>query len=50
MGLRPQYDFSTAVTFLMAELGIGSLLAILFSPRGLRPALISNSVNRHASP
>jgi hypothetical protein len=30
---RPEYDISTAVTFLMAGLGIGSLLAILFTPR-----------------
>jgi len=50
MGSRPQYDLATAVTFLMAGLGIGSLLAMLFSPRDPRPALISNSASRHASP
>jgi len=27
------YDLRTAVTFLMAGLGIGSLLAIMFAPR-----------------
>ena len=31
MKSRPQYDIPTAVTFLMAGLGIGSILAILFS-------------------
>jgi hypothetical protein len=40
--MRPkyQYDFPTAVTFLMAGLGIGSLLAILFSPRSTQATLI----------
>jgi hypothetical protein len=28
---RPQYDISTAVTFLLAGLGIGSLFGILYS-------------------
>lgn len=28
-----QYDLPTAVTFLMAGLGIGSLVAMLFTPR-----------------
>jgi len=50
MGLRPQYDLPTAVTFLMAGLGIGSLLAILFCPRDPRPVLVPNSAIRHASP
>ena len=36
---RYQYDFPTAITFLMAGLGIGSLLAILFPPRLKRSAL-----------
>jgi hypothetical protein len=31
MTSRTQYDIPTAVTFLMAGLGIGSILAILFS-------------------
>jgi hypothetical protein len=35
------YDFPTAVTFLMAGLGIGSLLAIVFSPRSPRLDLLS---------
>ncbi len=29
---RTEYDIPTAITFLMAGLGIGSLLAILFNP------------------
>ena len=32
------YDFPTAVTFLMAGLGLGSLLALLFAPRFGREA------------
>lgn len=28
-----QYDLSTAVTFFLAGLGVGSLLALLLSPR-----------------
>jgi hypothetical protein len=28
-----QYDLPTAITFLMAGLGIGSLLAMVFAPR-----------------
>jgi hypothetical protein len=35
------YDVPTAVTFLMAGLGIGSLLAIVFSPRFPRVDLLS---------
>jgi hypothetical protein len=49
MGFRPHYDLPTAVTFLMAGLGIGSLLAILFSPRSARPILVSHSASRHVS-
>jgi hypothetical protein len=30
---QSEYHIPTAVTFLMAGLGIGSLLAILFTPR-----------------
>lgn len=30
---RPHYDLSTAVTFFLAGLGAGSLLALIFSPR-----------------
>jgi len=41
MQSRPQYDIPTAVTFLMAGMGIGSLLAILFARRSARPALFS---------
>ncbi len=29
----PQYDLPTAVTFLIAGLGLGSLLALLLAPR-----------------
>jgi hypothetical protein len=29
----PQYDLPTAVTFLIAGLGMGSLLALLLAPR-----------------
>lgn len=44
------YDVSTAVTFLMAGLGIGSLLAILFVPRSGRLQLVrSNETQRAAS-
>jgi len=37
---KTQYDFPTAVTFLMAGLGIGSLLAILFAPRAAQAELV----------
>jgi len=30
---RPRYDLPTAVTFFLAGLGAGSLLALIFSPR-----------------
>jgi hypothetical protein len=43
---RPQYDLPTAVTFLIAGLGIGSLLAILFSPRSDGPAVLPSSARR----
>jgi hypothetical protein len=45
------YDLPTAVTFLMAGLGIGSLLAILFVPRSRRLELarsLSPSVTHRA--
>jgi|HubBroStandDraft_3_1064219.scaffolds.fasta_scaffold4415961_1 hypothetical protein len=32
-GGEQQYDLPTAITFLMAGLGIGSLLAMVFAPR-----------------
>jgi hypothetical protein len=31
--MRTQYDPSTALTFLLAGIGLGSLLAIIFAPR-----------------
>jgi patatin-like phospholipase/acyl hydrolase len=37
---KTQYDFPTAVTFLMAGLGIGSLLAILLAPRAAQAELV----------
>lgn len=46
MRSRPQYDIPTAVTFLMAGMGIGSLLAILFSHRSAGPALFPSSANQ----
>jgi hypothetical protein len=49
MQSRPQYDIPTAVTFLMAGMGIGSLLAILFSRRSDRPALFPSSGDQGAS-
>jgi hypothetical protein len=49
MRSRPKYDLPTAVTFLMAGLGIGSLLAILLSPRSNQPALIPSRANQRAS-
>jgi hypothetical protein len=36
---RPQYDISTAVTFLLAGLGIGSLFGILYSASLDHPTL-----------
>jgi len=35
MPVEPQrhYDLSTAVTFFLAGLGVGSLFALIFSPR-----------------
>jgi len=30
---RTRYDFPTAVTFFLAGLGVGSLLALVFTPR-----------------
>jgi len=35
---RPQYDMPTAVTFLLAGLGIGSLFGILYSASLDRPS------------
>ena len=43
------YDLSTAVTFLMAGLGIGSLLALVFSPRSPRLDLLSSRGTHRAS-
>lgn len=36
--IRNHYDVPTAVTFLLAGLGIGSLLTLLMSPRENGPA------------
>ena len=33
MKTRPQYDLPTAVTFLLAGLGLGSVLTLLFASR-----------------
>jgi hypothetical protein len=49
MGSRPQYDLPTAVTFLMAGLGIGTLLAIVFSRRSDRRPLVPIGASPHAS-
>jgi len=49
MHSRRHYDVPTAVTFLMAGLGIGSLLAILFSRPSRRPALSESGADRGAS-
>lgn len=38
MQSRPQYDIPTAVTFLLAGLGIGSLFGILYSASLDRPS------------
>ncbi len=46
---QPRYDLPTAVTFLMAGLGIGSLLAILFTRRSARPALFPSGVSQRGS-
>ena len=44
---RPQYDFPTAVTFLIAGLGLGSVLTLLFSSRRDRSSLRRSDVSRH---
>jgi hypothetical protein len=43
------YDLPTAVTFLMAGLGIGSLLALVFSSRSPRLDLLSSRNTHRAS-
>jgi hypothetical protein len=43
------YDLPTAVTFLMAGMGIGSLLALVFSPRSPRLDLLSYRDTHRAS-
>jgi hypothetical protein len=43
MESRPQYDVPTAVTFLMAGVGIGSLLAILFARSSDRPPVFPSA-------
>ena len=43
------YDLPTAVTFLMAGLGIGSLLAIMFTPRSPQLGLVPSKETRSAS-
>ena len=35
---NPHYDLATAVTFFLAWLGIGSLLAVVIAPRDPEPA------------
>lgn len=49
MQSRTQYDIPTAVTFLMAGMGIGSLLAILFSRLSDRPSLFPSGANQSIS-
>lgn len=49
MQSRPQYDLPTAVTFLMAGLGIGSLIAILFTRRSPQQSLSTSGATRRAS-
>jgi hypothetical protein len=34
--MRTQYDLSTAITFLMLDLGAGALLALILGPRQVR--------------
>jgi hypothetical protein len=46
MQTRPQYDFPTAVIFLIAGLGLGSVLTLLFAPRSERPTLVPSSARR----
>jgi hypothetical protein len=41
---RSEYHIPTAVTFLMAGLGIGSLLAILFNPRSRAKEFVPSRV------
>jgi|HubBroStandDraft_6_1064221.scaffolds.fasta_scaffold2265848_2 hypothetical protein len=45
---RPQYDFSTAVTFLIAGLGLGSVLTLLFSSRRDPSSLLPSDMSPHS--
>ncbi len=46
----PQYDLPTAITFLMAGLGIGSIIAILLTPHPPRPVLLQASTKQPNPP
>ena len=40
---RPEYDLSTAVTFLLAGIALGALLTFIFSPLALDSKLVPRS-------
>jgi len=46
---RFQYDLPTAVTFLLAGLGLGSVLTLLFAPR-FEKALAGEAVSKQDAP
>jgi hypothetical protein len=46
---KHEYDLPTAVTFLVAGLGLGSLLTLLFSPR-FESALRETARPSHVTP
>jgi hypothetical protein len=45
----PQYDIPTAVTFLIAGLGLGSLLTLLFAARFEKALLIAPGATQRAT-
>ena len=45
---QPKYDIPTAITFLIAGLGLGSVLTLLFASRFDEPLLISPGERQHA--
>jgi hypothetical protein len=46
---RPQYDIPTAVTFLIAGLGLGSILTLLFASPSKKGTLIAAGASSRAT-
>jgi hypothetical protein len=46
---QPHYDIPTAITFMIAGLGLGSVLTLLFAPRSDRHGLLRSDVNPHVA-